>query len=73
MTLRELPNLKLFPEDTRIYFHGRHYGNEFYMSEFDNKVTIGNLLTSFIDIVLDREIAIIDPTYEALIIYFKED
>ena len=71
MTLRELAKSGLYPDTTRIYFY-RSSGNESYICDFDGKVTIENLLTSFIEIVLDREIAFMDPTYHALIIYFKE-
>ena len=71
MTLRELAKSGLFPDTTRIYFY-RNSGNESYICDFDNKVTMGNLLTSFIEIVLDREIHFMDPTHHALIIYFKE-
>ena len=72
MTLRELAKSGLFPDTTRIYFY-RSSGNESYICEFNGKVTISNLLSNFIEIILDREISFMDPTYHALIIYFKEN
>ncbi len=72
MTLRELNQSNLFPESTYIYFH-RSSGCEAYIADFSHKVTVGNCIHTLIDQFLDREISFLDPTHQALIVYFKED
>lgn len=68
MTLRELIKINLFPLDTKIYFN-RPNG----VFEFDNKIMVSNCLSSFIDEVLDLEILMVQPEYNAIMIYFKKD
>ena len=72
MTLRELKKLHILASDTYIYIH-RINGNEGYVLTLDNSITIKNVDEMFNKVTLDREINFIQPTENAIIVYFKEN
>ena len=72
MTLRKLAEAKLFTDDTFIYIE-RHEGCHYYTNELSHKITFGNCLRTFVNMVLDQEINFLEPTLGAVIIHFKEE
>lgn len=72
MTLRELKQTKLFPDDTLIFFN-RSEGCQCYIAEMEHRVNIGNCTHTLIDKLLDCEINFLQPTRDALIVYLMED
>ena len=80
MTLKQFlqsETTKLFAQDTKVQFMNTKDGCHSYKSDFDNRIDLGNALTSFNENTLNREVSCIDVTrvnftFGAIIVYFKD-